>query len=243
MLPLGVTKTKKTNPCRCFKWCALQNVSSPADYLTTNFRLNWTRLQRACQRHWTSHSDSLVHNFNFLLVLLCIRLTSHQHTAVQLVKLTCHHCNFAHYPLSPLKQPSTVMLQPVNSCFTVLRTRLKYTKLTATAMVCSRIAASKTSPRLWRDRETAISFHSAAPKRKFRGARDASSGEDKSDQAPLQPCSARVGGGRGGEGGWMNSLETSPLLQWSEPRAHCCKCNSVRLSGAVGNAETLWVRR
>lgn len=174
--------------------------------LHDNFRLNWTRLQRACQRHWTSHSDSLVHNFNFLLVLLCIRLTSHQHTAVQLVKLTCHHCNFAHYPLSPLKQPSTVMLQPVNSCFTVLRTRLKYTKLTATAMVCSRIAASKTSPRLWRDRETAISFHSAAPKRKFRGARDASSGEDKSDQAPLQPCSARVGGGRGGrEDEWTAS--------------------------------------
>lgn len=46
-----------------------------------------------------------------------------------------------------------------NAFLTVFRTLLKYIKLTATAMVWRRTAASKMSPRLWTEMDMAISHN------------------------------------------------------------------------------------
>lgn len=89
-----------------------------------------------------------------------------------------------------------------NTHLTVFRTLLKYTKLTATAMVCRRIAESVMSPRHWRETGMAISKRwrkaEKPPKNKVpsKEGKRFPAGEDKSDQALLHFCS----GGRETEG-------------------------------------------
>lgn len=91
----------------------------------------------------------------------------------------------------------------------MFRTLLKYTKLTATAMVCRRIAESVMSPRHWRETGMAISKRwrkaEKPPKNKVpsKEGKRFPAGEDKSDQALLHFCSGgrEKEGRRGREGG------------------------------------------
>lgn len=92
-----------------------------------------------------------------------------------------------------------------NAYLTVLRTLLKYIKLTATAMVCRRIAASVMSPRHWRETEMAMSQRGKGPQKVPSSRKTLSSREDKSDQALLHFSSGgrERGGGRGGRKQWF----------------------------------------
>lgn len=87
----------------------------------------------------------------------------------------------------------------------MFRTLLKYMKVTATAMVWTRIAPSRTRPRHWRDTEMAI----------ISASRREEEEEDKSDQALLHFCSGGKRSSseveRGGGADGYSSLKMSLL--------------------------------
>lgn len=81
-----------------------------------------------------------------------------QWRSVFLVSLACSHEACQDTVFDASHSLSCVPRKP-NAFLTVFRTLLKYIKLTATAMVWRRTAASKMSPRLWTEMDMAISHN------------------------------------------------------------------------------------